>query len=201
LLLPILAIQDPYLIQGLQIIPIGMSLATKEDSYFPLRVISQAGMDAWRWSRQVNPILRYHRVGFKRAKFWPVMIGFTFLSVFFLQLLHIGVTMPILNRLTGRFIDYSGFANLKGNLRQLFLLMALSWTLAALGEKIVYRSYLQKLLGDLFGSSLPGALLTVVISSLLFGMAHTEQGIIGFVVTTIGAIVFSWLDRRFNDTL
>jgi uncharacterized protein len=140
-------------------------------------------------------------LGFKRPQSWSRMLGFTFIAVVFLQLFDVGVVMPIMNRLTGATIDYSGFANLKGNLGQLLLLLALSWTLAAVGEEMVYRGYLQKLLTQLFGSSLPGILLTVGISSLLFGLAHIEQGLVGVVVTTIDAMFFSWLKLRFGGNL
>jgi hypothetical protein len=129
------------------------------------------------------------------------MVGFAFVSAIVLQLFDIGVLLPILYRLTGTTIDYSGFAHLKGNLGQLLLFLLISWTLAALGEEIVYRGYFQKLLTSLFGSSLPGIILTIGISSLLFGLAHTEQGIIGVVVTTVDALFYSWLKRRFNDNL
>ncbi len=140
-------------------------------------------------------------IGFKRPQSWLRMTGFAFVSVFFLQLFDVGVVMPILNRLTGKTIDYSGFASLQGNLGQLFMILAVSWILAALGEEIVYRGYLQKLLGNLFGNKLSGVLLTVGISSLLFGLAHTEQGVIGVVVTTIDALFFSWLKRKFDNNL
>lgn len=114
-------------------------------------------------------------LGFKRPRSWVRMVGFAFIGAVFLQLFDVGLVLPIMNRLTGTTIDYSGLANLKGNLEQLISLVVLSWTLAALGEEIVYRGYLQKLLADLFGINLPGILLTVGISSLLFGLAHTEQ--------------------------
>lgn len=140
-------------------------------------------------------------LGFKRPQSWPKMLGFVFLSAVFLQLFDIGVTVPILNRLTGKTIDYSGFAHLQGNLGQLALLLVISWTLAALGEEMVYRGYLQKLLTDLFGGGLPGVLLTVGVSSLLFGLAHTEQGLVGVVVTTIDALFFSWLKHKFENNL
>jgi uncharacterized protein len=140
-------------------------------------------------------------VGFKRPQSWLGMAGFTFVITLFLQLFDVGVAMPIMNRLTGTTIDYSGFASLQGNLGQLLLLLALSWTLAAVGEELAYRGYQQKVLGDLFGSGQTGVLLTVIISSVVFGLAHTEQGIIGVVVTTIDALVFSWLKRRFDNNL
>ena len=140
-------------------------------------------------------------LGLKRSKSWPRMVGFALISVFFLQLFDVGVVMPILNRLTGTTIDYSGFADLKGNPGQLLLFLALSWILAALGEEIVYRGYFQKLLSNIFGNKLAGILLTVGISSLLFGLAHTEQGIFGVVVTTIDALFFSWLKYKFDGNL
>jgi len=140
-------------------------------------------------------------VGFKRPQSWLCMIGFTFVCAFLMQLFDVGLVMPIMNRLTGKTIDYSGFASLHGNLGQLLLILAISWTLAAVGEELAYRGYLQKMLGDLFGNSLPGILLTVALSSLLFGMAHTEQGVTGVVVTTIDALFFSWLKWKFGNNL
>ncbi|MEW5870790.1 MAG: CPBP family intramembrane glutamic endopeptidase [Chloroflexota bacterium] len=140
-------------------------------------------------------------LGFRRAGLGLGMAAFVLLSVVVLQLFQIGVTMPVLNRLTGTTIDYSGFANLQGNLGQLLLLLALSWTLAAIGEETVYRGYLQKLLSDLLGSKAGGRALAVGISSLLFGLAHREQGLIGVVVTTIDALFFSWLKLKFKGNL
>ena len=138
-------------------------------------------------------------LGFKRPQSWARMVGFAFIGAVFLQLFDVGVVLPIMNRLTGTTIEYSGFANLKGNMGQLVLLLAFSWTLAALGEEMVYRGYFQKLLTDLFGSKLPGILLTIGISSLLFGLAHTEQGLIGVVVTAVDALFYSWLKLKFDN--
>jgi hypothetical protein len=140
-------------------------------------------------------------LGFKRPASWPKMAGFALLGAVCLQLFDVGVLMPILNRLTGATIDYSGFVQLKGNLGQLLFFLALSWMLAALGEEIAYRGYLQKLLTDLFGDGPLGVWLTVGISSLLFGLAHTEQDLIGVVVTTVDALFYSWLKRKFDGNL
>jgi hypothetical protein len=140
-------------------------------------------------------------MGFKRPQSWAGIAGVALVSALLLQLFDAGVVMPILNRLTGTTIDYSGFASLQGNPGQLLLLLALSWTLAAVGEEMAYRGYLQKALNDLLGDSLAGLLLTVVISSLVFGLAHLEQGLIGVVVTTGDALVFSWLKHKFNNNL
>ncbi len=140
-------------------------------------------------------------MGFKRPRSWLVIIGWALGLAVFIQLLDIGLVMPILNRLTGQTIDYSGFASLQGNLGQLLFMLAYSWTLAAVGEELVYRGYIQKLLGDLFGSGTIGVVLTIAISSVIFGLAHTEQGLVGVTVSTIDALFFCWLKRKFNNNL
>lgn len=143
----------------------------------------------------------FRTLGFKRLKSWVRMAGFAFLVVFLLQLFNVGVVMPVMNRLTGTVIDTSAYATLKGNIGQLAVLLAFSWTLAALGEEIAFRGYIQKLLTSLFGINLPGVWLNVILSSLLFGLLHTEQGIIGVVIATLGGLVFSWLKYKYDNNL
>ncbi len=140
-------------------------------------------------------------LGFKKPKSWLGLISISIICVVFLQLFDVGVLMPILNRLTGTTINYSGFADLKGNLQQLLLFLGLGWTLAAVGEEIVYRGYLYKLLINLFGQNLLGIVLSIGISSLLFGLAHLEQGLVGVVVTAFDAVIFSLLKRKFDNNL
>jgi len=140
-------------------------------------------------------------LGFKKSKNALQMIGMVLFSVIIWQLIQIGLTMPILNHLTGTTQDLSAFADLKGNLSQLSLYLILTWTLAAFGEEMVYRGYLQKRLSAVFGENTIGLILTIGISSLLFGVAHTEQGIIGVVVTTLDALFFSWLKMKYENNL
>lgn len=139
-------------------------------------------------------------LGFQRPESWSVLAIFSFLTAFLLQLFDVGVIMPIMNRVTGTTIQSSP-DNLKGNPSQLILLIVLSWTLAAFCEEIAFRGYLPKLLTQLFGSGVLGLVLSVGISSILFGLLHLEQGIIGVVVATFDGLVFSWLKRKFNSNL
>jgi membrane protease YdiL (CAAX protease family) len=74
----------------------------------------------------------------------------------------------------------------------------LSWTLAALGEELAYRGYLQTRIVDVFGPGTTGVVIAVLLSSLLFGVAHTEQGAVGVVATALDAVVFSVLRYRYK---
>ncbi len=152
----------------------------------------------------ISLLIRHEKItslGFKKPKSWLALIVVSILCAILLQLFDVGVLLPILNRLTGSTIDYSGFASLKGNLQQLLFILAVSWTLAALGEEIVYRGYFQKLLDSVFGKTVLGVALSIGISSVIFGLAHLEQGIIGVIACTFDAIIYSLLKRKFNNNL
>jgi membrane protease YdiL (CAAX protease family) len=80
----------------------------------------------------------------------------------------------------------SQFAPVKGNVFLLTLFLVLVWTLAAFGEELVYRGYLMNRISELAGGSGPAWSLSLVVVSVLFGVAHLYQGISG-VATVIAA--------------
>lgn len=140
-------------------------------------------------------------LGFKRLENLPRTLGVVLVLVVLWQLLHLGLTMPLLNRLTGATQDLSDFAALKGNVGQLLLLLALSWSIAGIGEEMVYRGYMQRRALDLFGETKLGLAVAIALSSVLFGLAHTEQGVIGVVVTVLDALFFSAVKWKYGNNL
>jgi CAAX protease family protein len=74
----------------------------------------------------------------------------------------------------------------------------LSWTLAAFGEEFAFRGYLQARIRDVLPSGVTGLVIAVLVSSVLFGFIHTEQGVIGVVLTTLDGIFFSVLRYRYQ---
>ena len=65
----------------------------------------------------------------------------------------------------------------------------------------MYQGYVQKLLIGLFGYNSLDLAASISLSSLLFGLAYTEQGLVGVVVTAIDALIFSFIKRKFNTNL
>lgn len=108
---------------------------------------------------------------------------------------QIGLIIPLLERITGRTQDMSQFDDLHGNLPLLLVLLALSWTLAAFGEELGYRGYLQARLADVLGPGRSGVVLAILLSSAVFGLAHTEQGVVGVATTALDGIFFALLMR------
>lgn len=116
------------------------------------------------------------------------------------SLFQLSVVMPLANHLSGTETDLSDFADLEGNVGMLLGLLALSWSVAAVGEELAYRGYLQTRMRELFGNSRAGLVVAVLASSFLFGLAHSEQGAIGILAISLDAVAFSILRLRY-DTL
>ncbi len=113
---------------------------------------------------------------------------------------QLAVSMPIANHLSGKEQDLNAFKDLQGNIGMLVGLLVLSWTLAAVGEEAAYRGYLQTRMTQLFGSRRVGMILAVLASSVLFGIAHSEQGIVGVTIVTLDAVAFSVVRYRYRTT-
>ena len=106
--------------------------------------------------------------------------------------------MPVAEHLTGHRQDVSQFAAVQGNLNLLLFLLLMSWTLAAFGEEIAYRGYLQTRIRDILPDERSGLVIAVLLSSVVFGLAHSEQGLVGIALTTVDAIFFSVLRYRYR---
>lgn len=87
------------------------------------------------------------------------------------------------------------------NLGSLLFFLLMTWTLAAFGEEIAYRGYIPRRIQDLAGENRAGAIVAIGLSSLLFGLAHTEQGVVGVIVTALDAVFFSLLKQRYGGNL
>ena len=114
------------------------------------------------------------------------------------SLVQLSVTIPLANHVSGQKQNVSAFADLEGNVGMLVLLLVLGWTLGAFAEELAYRGYLQTRLTQAFGSGRFAVWTAVLITSVLFGAAHSEQGAIGVFVVTLDGIVFSAVRNHYR---
>ncbi len=132
----------------------------------------------------------------------PAQPGRLVIEVFGLSigwtLLTLALLMPLAEHLTGQTQDVSQFAAVQGSVSLLLLLLLMSWTLAAIGEEIAYRGYLQTRIRDILPDGRTGLVIAVLLSSAVFGLAHSEQGLVGILLTTVDAIFFSVLRYRYR---
>ena len=108
-------------------------------------------------------------------------------------LFQLGLVMPIAERVTGTRQDVSDFAVVQGDPTVLGGLLLLTWTLAAVGEETAYRGYLFTRTRESLG-----LVSAVILPSVLFGLAHTEQGAVGVVLTALDAVALSWLRLHYG---
>ena len=105
----------------------------------------------------------------------------------------------MLEHLIGQHQDVGQFEDLQGNPGQLLVLLALSWTLAACGEELAYRGYLLTRLRAVLPAGAAALVAAVLLAALVFGLAHREQGPVGFALVTIDAIFYSALRLRYHS--
>lgn len=138
-------------------------------------------------------------LGFKKIEnFWKTTAKIFGLSIIW-TIATLGLTIPLLMHLTGEMQNLSQFVNIKGNNSQLVIFLVASWTLAAVGEEIVYRGFLYQKFLELFGNNKKKYWLSVIMTSILFGFAHSEQATIGILITLVDSIYFFWIKRKFGN--
>jgi len=107
----------------------------------------------------------------------------------------------LLNWLLDVHPDLSGYGALKGNAEVALQLLGYALVSAAIGEEILFRGFLLHQLTEVFGSSQRARWSIILVSSVLFGLAHSIQGATGIVTTGFVGLVFSWAWFRSNRNL
>ncbi|MCG8434928.1 MAG: CPBP family intramembrane metalloprotease [Gammaproteobacteria bacterium] len=124
---------------------------------------------------------KWASIGFSKPKnLWrAIAIGIVLGLV--LEVFAAYVTTPVISGYFGTEPDYSSFSGIQGNLPVLFFFIALSWVLAAFGEEICFRGFLMKRIAGIFGEGNAAWIISLILSSILFGWGHTEQGVSGWI--------------------
>jgi len=137
--------------------------------------------------------LGWRAVGFRRPTRWrdALLPGIAVGAVF--QFFSLYILEPLIVLLTGKPIDLSQFAPIKGNVFLLALFLVLVWTLAAFGEELVYRGYLMNRVSELMGGGNWAWTLSLVAVSVLFGVAHLYQGISGVATVIAASLMYGGL--------
>lgn len=136
-------------------------------------------------------------IGFSKPQNLGRAIVIGFVAGVALELLAVFITTPVISGVFGVEPDYSEVAAVQGNLTLLFVFLALSWVLAAFGEEICFRGFLMKRLAQVFGETQFAWIVSLVLSSVLFGWGHTEQGVSGWVQEGLSGL---WLGILFLVT-
>jgi membrane protease YdiL (CAAX protease family) len=91
--------------------------------------------------------------------------------------------------------DMSSYNYLKDNIWMLFLTLGGVYIVSAFGEEVIYRAFLINRIAELGLSGKAGKIIVVILSSIIFGLAHYSWGIVGVVQTSFMglALGFSYI--------
>ncbi len=129
-------------------------------------------------------------LGFRRPAHWgivPFQVAGVLLAFVAAQTL-----MPVL---ISSFVDVpapdlSRYDSIAGNFGAAIAMALILPLTASIPEEIIYRGFLIGRLSDIFGRSLGGATLSVLIQALIFGVIHFQWGVGGMILTVVMGIVW-----------
>lgn len=134
--------------------------------------------------------LSWRDVGLRRSKAWWKVVLQAVLAALLIAIVVNLVTAPLVHRLVGSSVNNSRFENIRGNFVALMGWLAVAWTLAAFGEEMIFRGYLMNRVADIVGRTRTGWVISLLLSSLIFGLGHGYQGVAGVIDTaTIGLLL------------
>ena len=135
----------------------------------------------------------WKELGFTRPGSWIKTILLGFGIALALQILSVLILLPILTKITGELPDYSRFDAIRGNYQALALYLTVSWTTAGIGEEVIWRGYVMSRIAGLGGSTKPAWLISLFLSSVIFGVGHLYQGLPGVIGVFITGMVLGGL--------
>jgi membrane protease YdiL (CAAX protease family) len=99
------------------------------------------------------------------------------------------VSTPLIVAWTGAnpHLDAETFAELKGNVPLLVMIIPAAWLFAGFGEEFLFRGYLLTRLAHIFGGSRVAWTLAIIGQAIAFGLAHWYQGPVGMFPIAVGA--------------
>jgi membrane protease YdiL (CAAX protease family) len=135
--------------------------------------------------------LRWSDFGFQRPKSWVRTIGYAVAGTVFLHVVLSFVLAPLVINLTREPVDSSHFDLLRSNPLALAIGLLVVWTLAAFGEELVFRGYIMHAFARPFKHKGLGWVFAVFLTSILFGLGHSYQGITGVILTGAVGVLYA----------
>lgn len=129
-------------------------------------------------------------LGLAAPEDWGRTFMWSFLFGIAIQFFSTLIIEPFSDKVTKSSTDHSIFETLRGNIKYFLIILVSVWVLVALIEEIIFRGYIMGEIATLIGTSKPALAINVILSSILFGLAHWYQGKSGALSTGIvGALL------------
>lgn len=131
----------------------------------------------------------WRAIGLQRPRSWVKTLAWSVGLGIASQVVDLQIATPLLTRITGHAPDLSNFRSMIGNVPQLLFWLAITWSIAAFGEEMVYRGYILNRAADALGRSWFAWVFAAILSSVLFALTHNYQGIAGMIDVAFFALI------------
>jgi membrane protease YdiL (CAAX protease family) len=128
-------------------------------------------------------------IGLQRPKSWVKTLAWGIGLGIAIQALDLQIATPLLARITGHAPELSNFRSMVGNVPQLLFWLAVTWSIAAFGEEMVYRGYILNRAADALGRTKLAWAFAAIFSSALFALTHQYQAIAGMIDIAVFALI------------
>lgn len=134
----------------------------------------------------------WRQAGMAAPSNWALTLLAALVAGCAMEALELFVTQPILVHVFHQPPDLSSLDELYHHPAALAFAIALTWSLAAFGEELVWRGYVLNRIAEVLGSTKGRFVIALILSSVVFGLAHYDQGITGVTENIIdGALLAS----------
>lgn len=96
--------------------------------------------------------------------------------------------------------EYTEYDFIRNHPLNLAITLLAAWLIGGFYEELVFRGFIQHTIENWFGKK-HGLCLSVSITSLLFGLYHWQQGLLGIIAATLGGLFWTFLLKRFGGNL
>ena len=139
-------------------------------------------------------------LGLNKPKSWKKTIGIG-VSVALITQITAGLIQTLLFQLGLGTTNFSSFAPIKGNIGVLVVYLIISWTTAGIGEEIIWRAFMIGQTARLFDEKREGWIIGLIVSTILFGLIHAYQGIVGIIMTGFIGLIFGIMYLKSDHNL
>ena len=96
---------------------------------------------------------------------------------------------------------YTEYDFIRNKLSNLIVTLIAAWIIGGFYEEIVFRGFIQTTFRDWFGKSRHSFWLAGLLTSILFGLYHWQQGIFGIIPSFLGGLLWTYLLWRYKGDL
>ena len=95
----------------------------------------------------------------------------------------------------------NSYATVEGNTSKLIIYLVVSWTTAGFGEELIYRSFFLGQFVSVFENEKNKWILSLVISSIIFGIYHFNNGTEAIITTAINGFIIGLVYLKTNRNI